>query len=172
VRAPIAPRPHASETLRDQSASRQQLPSANRERWFAGDRTARESACPSLLATTSVYLTGDELKMKRTSRAISTDLLYLIQVLVAAMALLLIFAGFFDASCARTCNYESANIALWVMVGVSVGVPATTAVLIRIHDKPPRPNWIVLSGIALIGLSYVICRGLEAAAYDVPFVGY
>lgn len=106
--------------------------------------------------------------MKKT-RSQSTDILVVIQLIAAAAAAILIFLGFFDASCSADCNYQYADIALWTMLGVSLGVPIATAILLRTRWGRMRSNVIVLVGLGLIALTYLIGRGLESAAYQLPF---
>lgn len=106
--------------------------------------------------------------MKKT-RSQSTDILVVIQLITAAAAAVLIFLGFFDSSCSADCNYQYADIALWTMLGVSLGGPIATAIVLRTSWGRIRSNVIVSVGLGVIVLTYLIGRGLESAAYDLPF---
>jgi len=102
----------------------------------------------------------------------ATLFLTAMQIMLGIVAVVFVFLGAFDVGCVVDCQYWLKGVAIQLMFVVALILPIVSIVVtgVRRHNNPETRNWWVAgAGVILIGVTYVVCLALEAAAVNKPF---
>ena len=111
--------------------------------------------------------------MRGTANFAATLFLHLLLVCLACVAVVWVFFGAFDVSCAGPrCDYGLKGAAISLMFWGSIATIALSLVICAWRtavDAESTTWWVVAIAMAVVVVLFIVALALEAAAIDQPF---